>query len=348
MLPLLDRALSDARTLAHRILEFDDRGGSAAEASYGLPSAEQQDREARNWMLLGTNQRKPTNEVPMDAQQPDQSIPKAITDQDQNRLRGQQGRQRGLGSTASEQDIKDTLPSTGMALRSNPYQPEPGTPSTNPYSPQARAGTVFSNAYPHSATLSNSYKPEDQKKLGNAMATAAHAIREAARALAESAAGKGYEPEPPYFELDSQRAKASPGTLLICQERGWIQSEQEGSPTSQTAQDGTQHAKPGTAINSSSIRGPGVRGRPAAVLPAGYPMVPQFYPEQRRDEHDSAARTERSRSPRAQGAAQPSSSLTDAQNACMGGGTKQHAQMGGSPSQGQQGKAKAPYATFFY
>ena len=71
MLPLLDRALSDARTLAHRILEFDERGGSAAEAFYGLPSAEQQDREARNWMLLGTNQRKPTNEVPMDAQQLD-------------------------------------------------------------------------------------------------------------------------------------------------------------------------------------------------------------------------------------------------------------------------------------
>ena len=44
------------------------------------------------------------------------------------------------------------------------------------------------------------------------MATATHAIREAARALAEA---RGYETEPPLFELDTHRAKASPGTLHI-------------------------------------------------------------------------------------------------------------------------------------
>ena len=276
MLPLLDGALSEARTLAHRILEFEEPRDSAPEVSYGLPSAEQMDREARNWMLLGTNQRKPTKEVPMDVQQSDQSIPKAIADQEQNGRGGQQELQRGLGSRASEQDTKAIMPNTVLVLRSNPYQPEPGTASTNPYSPQARAGTESSSGNPHSATLSNCCTPEDQKKLGNAMATAAHAIREAARTLAESAAGKGYDPEPPYFELDSRRAKASPGTLLICQERGWSQSQQEGPPTGQAARDGTQNAKQSTAVNSSSIRGPGVRGRPAAIHPPGYPMVPQF------------------------------------------------------------------------
>ena len=112
MLPLLDGALSEARTLAHRILEFKEPRDSAAEASYGLPSAEQMDREARNWMLLGTNQRKPTKEVPMDVQQSDQSIPKAIADQEQNGRGGQQEHQRDLESRASEQDTKAIMPNT--------------------------------------------------------------------------------------------------------------------------------------------------------------------------------------------------------------------------------------------
>ena len=84
MLTILDGALSDARTLAHRILDFDNQRSSAA----GISNEHQmQEWDARNWVLLGMDKGK----CPVAAQQPDQSLPKAITDQGDHLHRGQQG-----------------------------------------------------------------------------------------------------------------------------------------------------------------------------------------------------------------------------------------------------------------
>ena len=50
MLTILDGALSDARTLAHRIMDYENQRSSAA----GIPNAHQlQDWDGRNWVLLG-------------------------------------------------------------------------------------------------------------------------------------------------------------------------------------------------------------------------------------------------------------------------------------------------------
>ena len=170
MLIILDDALSDARTIAHRILEYENQRSSAA----GLPDPH---RLPRSWVLLGTD----GGERPVGAEPPESTVPSAIVDQSEQPHQDQQRSQRSTASEASEQ-------SHWAGPRTNPYQPKEGAAITNPYS------------------------LHDQKKIGNAMATAAHAIRDAARALAE---GRGYEPEPPLFELDTCRAKASPETLFI-------------------------------------------------------------------------------------------------------------------------------------
>ena len=104
---------------------------------------------------------------------PDERLPRAIADQDSYKHRDQEIPRGSQGTRASGQDMEPTRSKQSVTPRSNPYQPKAGAQAiTNPYS------------------------LDDQRKIGNAMATAAHAIREAARALAE---GRGYEPEPPLF-----------------------------------------------------------------------------------------------------------------------------------------------------
>ena len=117
------------------------------------------------------------------------------------------------------------------------------------------------------------------------MATAAHAIREAARALAE---GRGYEPEPPLFELDTHRAKASPGTLLIA------------NPSSSGGQEPSEEPSE-ERTNTSSSRRPGdwAIQRPDSVFPKSFPVVPQFYPAQEQEHPGTTNKRERSRSPKA-------------------------------------------------
>ena len=120
MLPLLDGALSEARILAHRILEFEDRRDGAPEASSGLPSAEQMDWEARNWMLLGTNQRKPSTEVPVAGQQPAPGIPKAIADQEQQGRAIQQAHQSSQERCVPGQNTKSSIPNQRLVPCRNP------------------------------------------------------------------------------------------------------------------------------------------------------------------------------------------------------------------------------------
>ena len=94
------------------------------------------------------------------------------------------------------------------------------------------------------------------------MATAAHAIREAA-ALAE---GRGYEPEPPLFELDTQRANAFPETLHIAN---------PALPGRQVSSDALREAPAGTETNTISSRRPGYWAvqRPNTVFPMVFPIV---------------------------------------------------------------------------
>ena len=178
---------------------------------------------------------------PLDAQQPEGVEPQAIADQGAQLHSDQQGQQRSLGSNASVKDARTSQPNAWVAPRTNPYQPKAGAQAiTNPYS------------------------LDDQRKIGNAMATAAPAIREAARALAE---GRGYEPEPPLFELDTHRAKASPGTLLIAKST---------SPARQASHQGDHVVQLGTEITTSSSRRPGdwATLRSETVASNVYPTVP--------------------------------------------------------------------------
>ena len=94
------------------------------------------------------------------------------------------------------------------------------------------------------------------------MATAAHAIREAARALAE---GRGYKPEPPLFELDIHRAKASPGTLHITN---------PALPERQVPSEESGQAQRGTETNILTSRRPGYWAvqRPNTVFPKFFPL----------------------------------------------------------------------------
>ena len=177
MLTILDGALAEARTLAHRIMDHDDQRGNVA----GAPNLYQPPERAMLPIEGGSRH--------MGTRPPEERAPRAIADQGAHQHRDQENLHGSQGSKASGQDTEASHSKQSAASRSNPYQPKVGAQAiTNPYS------------------------LDDQRKVGNAMATAAHAIREAARALVE---GRGYEPEPPLFELDTHRAKASPGTLHI-------------------------------------------------------------------------------------------------------------------------------------
>ena len=117
------------------------------------------------------------------------------------------------------------------------------------------------------------------------MATAAHAIREAARALAE---GRGYEPEPTLFELDTHRAKASPGTLLIA------------NPSSSGGQEPSEEPSE-ERTNTSSSRRPGdwAIQRPDSVFPKFFLVVFKLYPTQEQEHRGTIKKREISRSPKA-------------------------------------------------
>ena len=157
------------------------------------------------------------------------------------------------------------------------------------------------------------------------MATAAHAIREAARARAE---GRGYEPEPPLFELDTHSAKASPGTLLIANPSLSGREEPSREPSEER-------------INTSSARRPGdwAIQRPDSVFPKSFPVVPQFCPTQEQEHPDTTNKSERSRSPTDNTKTKPVADLA----ANSGTNAKQRAPMDQPTGQAPPGRAKAPY-----
>ena len=97
MLTILDGALSDARTLAHRIMDYDNQKSTAA----GISNEHQlQEWDGRNWVLLGMDRGK----CPLGAQQPEEVEPQAIADQGAQLHSDHQGQQRSIGSNASVQD----------------------------------------------------------------------------------------------------------------------------------------------------------------------------------------------------------------------------------------------------
>ena len=74
MLSVLDSALSDTRTLAHRILEMDSQTKSPHERQQ---ENQKEDREARNWTFLGQNRiQDPDSREVLDSH----NVPKAIVD----------------------------------------------------------------------------------------------------------------------------------------------------------------------------------------------------------------------------------------------------------------------------
>ena len=177
MLTVLDIALADARILAYRIINQDNQGDIVA----GATKLNLQ----RGGLFLCLEQ----HNRPIGNCFPIQDHARAIADQIAPQQVYQGANQRGRGSALLEQAMAVNQGIHGAPPRSNPYHPKAGAPA-----------------------IANPYSLEEQRQIDNAIAMAAHAIREGARALAE---GTSYEPKPPMFELDTQWANAFPETLHI-------------------------------------------------------------------------------------------------------------------------------------
>ena len=166
MLTVLDTALADARTVVHRIVNQDCQGDIVAVATKVTNQRGGPYVCMEQYIHLS------------DSHAPILDQARVITDQVAPQLVHQQANQRGRGSA---------IPTFAMAAN----QDRAGAPAiANPY--HARAGAP---------AIANPYSLKSQRKIGNAIAMAVHAIGEGARALSE---GTSYEPKPPMFELDIQ------------------------------------------------------------------------------------------------------------------------------------------------
>ena len=210
MFTILDSDLVDARTFAHRIINQGNQGGIVA----GSTKLHQQRGTAMLFIEGGSR--------PMGSCLPAEDSTRAIADQVASQQVYQDVPHGDRENKASGQGTGASQGTQGAAPRTNPYQPKAGTQAiTNPYS------------------------LDEQRAFGNAIATAAHAIPEAARALAE---GTSYEPKPPMFELDIQRAGAFPETLHIANRI---------VPEGQAPILATREVQLGPETNTASSRRPG-------------------------------------------------------------------------------------------
>ena len=209
MFNVLDIALANARTLALRIVNQDCQGDIVAGAT--KVTYQRGGPYARMDQYIHLSE----------SHAPILDQARAITDQVAPQQVHHGANQRGRGSAIPKPAMVANQDRFGAPAMANPYHARAGAPA-----------------------IANLYSLESQRKIGNAIAMAGHAIGEGARALSERTS---YEPKSPMFELDTQLANAFPETLHI---------GSGTSPGGHPQVENTREGQAGTETNTVSVRRP--------------------------------------------------------------------------------------------